>query len=147
MEATVLLCDFAEEVGGKLYIMGAGWSRLKRPRVPTTMCLAVKLTIPWDESQAVHKLKAELMTSDNETVTLDGRPVRVTGEVHSSPNSEASRDVPLDVNLALRFDGITLDPGRYAWRFEVDDQALATVPFLVLPAEEAAATEAAPTEA
>jgi hypothetical protein len=142
MEATVFLCDFAEEVGGKLYIMGAGWSRLKRPRVPTTMSLAVKLTIPWEESGAVHKLKAELVTSDNETMTIEGKPVRVTGEVGSHPTPDVSRDVPLDVNFALRFEGIALDSGRYAWRLEVDDQALATVPFIVLQAEEGATTEA-----
>ena len=137
MEATVLLCDFAEEVGGKLYIMGAGWSRLKRPRIPTTMCLAVKLTIPWEEFAAAHKLKAELMTGDNETVTIEGRPVRVTGEIGSYPDSDATRDLPSDVNFALRFEGLALDSGRYEWRLEVDDQALATVPFLVLQAEKA----------
>jgi hypothetical protein len=144
MEAIVLLCDFAEEAGGKLYIMGAGWSRLKRPRVPTTMCLAVKLTIPWEESAAAHKLKAELVTSENEVVTREGRPVRVTGEIGSHPDSDAleTRDVPLDINFALRFEGLALDSGRYAWRLEVDDHELATVPFVVLQAEEGATTEA-----
>jgi hypothetical protein len=132
MNATVLLCDFAEEVGGKLYIMGGGWSRLKRPGVPTTMCLAVKLTIPWKEAEAIHKLKAELVTDGDETVTIGDAPVRVVGELSSSREpTDVDRSIPADVNLALRFDGLALDPGRYEWRLEVDDQVLATVPLLV----------------
>jgi hypothetical protein len=132
MFATVLLCDFAEEVGGKLYIMGGGWSRLKRPRVPTTMCLAVKLSIPWEEAEATHKLKADLVTSDNETVMVGDNPVRVIGELRPSRDpSDVDNAIPADVNLALRFDAVILEPGRYEWRFEVDDQVLARIPLLV----------------
>jgi hypothetical protein len=142
MKATMLLCDFAEEVGGKLYIMGGGWSRLKRPRVPTTMCLAVNLSISWGEVEAVHKLKAELVTSDNETVTLDGSAVRVVGNLQQERDSAstASRAIPTESNFVLRFDGLVLDPGVYSWTLEVDDNLMASVPFLV-PEEDETADE------
>ena len=133
MKATMLLCDFAEEAGGKLYIMGGGWSRLKRPRVPTTMCLAVNLSISWEEAQSVHKLKAELVTSDNETVTLDGSAVRVIGNLQQErdPASTASRAIPIESNFVLRFDGLVLDSGIYSWTLEVDDNLMASVAFFV----------------
>jgi hypothetical protein len=139
MKATMLLCDFAEEVGGKLYIMGGGWSRLKRPRVPTTMCLAVNLSISWEEVAAVHKLKAELVTSDNETVTLDGSAVRVVGTLHQegAPASTTSRFIPIESNFVLRFDGLVLDPGLYSWTLEVDDNLMASVAFFVPEDDEA----------
>jgi hypothetical protein len=146
MKATMLLCDFAEEVGGKLYIMGGGWSRLKRPRVATTMCLAVNLAIPWEEAEAVHKLKVELVTSNDEPVTQEGSAVRVVGDLHAERDAAmaVSRALPAETNFVLRFDGLSLDPGLYSWRFEVNDNLMASVAFLVPDDQEPAVTDASP---
>jgi hypothetical protein len=109
------------------------------------MCLAVNLSIPWEEAEAAHKLKAQLVTSTNETVTLEGSPIRVDGNLHleRSPVSTVSKAIPTDTNFVLRFDGLVLDPGQYSWRLEVDDNLMASVAFLV-PEDEETADEDAP---
>ena len=42
MKITLLLCDHAQEVGGKLYVLGGGWSIYRG--TPVTMALAVGQT-------------------------------------------------------------------------------------------------------
>ncbi len=45
----MLLCDAAQQVGGKLYILGAGWSQVRRTEGRLTdIALAIILTVPWD---------------------------------------------------------------------------------------------------
>jgi hypothetical protein len=146
MKVTMLLCDFAEEVGGKLYIMGGGWTQLKRPRVATTMCLAVNLAIPSEEAEAVHKLKVELVTSNDELVTQEGSAVRVVGDLHAERDAAttASGALPGDSNFVLRFDGLSLDPGLYSWRLDIDDNLMASVDFFVPDDQEPAVTDTSP---
>jgi len=46
------LADAAQEVRGKLYILGGGWS-VTGPDVPP-MALAIKLDVPWSDANASH---------------------------------------------------------------------------------------------
>ena len=62
MKTTVLLCDQAQEVGGKLYILGGGWSQYRGS--PVTMTLAVKIAVPWDAANMQHEFLAKLVTED-----------------------------------------------------------------------------------
>ena len=50
MDVTLLLCDFAEAVNGKLYVMGGGWNILFAPGQPVTMSVAAVLAVPWDRT-------------------------------------------------------------------------------------------------
>jgi len=63
----MLLCDYAEELGGKLYIMGAGWSQLRTPYQPSNMALAIKLSVPWTQANEPHNLAIRLVTEDGRT--------------------------------------------------------------------------------
>ena len=66
MDAKVLLCDFAEVSGGKLFITGAGISLVASSSVqspyPINICLAVLVQIPWTETDAEHLLTIELVS-------------------------------------------------------------------------------------
>lgn len=66
MDAKVLLCDFAEVSGGKLFITGAGISLIasSSPIEPfrVNLCLAVLVSIPWNETNAEHRLTIELVS-------------------------------------------------------------------------------------
>lgn len=66
MDAKVLLCDFAEVSGGKLFITGAGISLVAssslQPPYPINICLAVLVQIPWHETDAEHLLTIELVS-------------------------------------------------------------------------------------
>jgi hypothetical protein len=132
LEATMLLCDFAEEVGGKLYIMGGGWSRILKSGLPTPMSLAVKLSIPWDQAETLHKVTIRLVTVDGELVAKEGQPVRVMGEIGAGKPPGLRPGTPLDLPFAVRFEGISLDPGEYRWELEVDDEQIAAASFEVM---------------
>ena len=64
----MMLADAAQEVGGKLYILGGGWS-VTGP-MPTPMAIALKIEVPWDRTNEKHELLLELLDED-------GNPVRV----------------------------------------------------------------------
>src|SRR5207244_1129232 len=66
--------DAAQAVNGKLYIMGGGWS-VMGPE-PTPYAIALKVEVPWDETNKRHTLVLRLLDDD-------GRPVRV-----AAPNED-----------------------------------------------------------
>ncbi|HEY9085812.1 MAG TPA: hypothetical protein VIN40_07755 [Candidatus Tyrphobacter sp.] len=122
---TILLCDSAQAVGGKLYVLGGGWS-ITGPQ-PAPMAVALKLSIPWSDANRRFNIKIAL-------VDADGRPVRLptTGadgeaNVEVPFQFEAGRPAglvpgtPLDGCFAVNFPPMPLAPGaRYEWRVEVD---------------------------
>jgi Family of unknown function (DUF6941) len=74
----MLLADSVQSVGGKLYVLGGGWS-LTGP-APTPMALAIKIDLPWDRANLKHKWKLELVDADGHGVKVD-----VPGEDESRP--------------------------------------------------------------
>src|SRR3970040_1316445 len=76
----MLLADAADVVGGKLYVRGGGWSQRGAPDVPTNMALAIKIDVPWDETNRRHQVVATLITADGEQVELNGEPIRADME-------------------------------------------------------------------
>ena len=85
----LLLADHAEAVNGKLYVMGAGWTDLNRPSLPTPdsppppshFALGVSVLVPWTETNRRHHLVLRVESEDGEpqlaTVEADlevGRP-------------------------------------------------------------------------
>lgn len=66
MDAKVLLCDFAEVSGGKMFITGAGISLLAsaspEPPYQVNVCLAILVQIPWTETDVRHLLTIELVS-------------------------------------------------------------------------------------
>jgi hypothetical protein len=132
MEATVLLCDYAVEVQGKLYITGGGWSQL-RAGPPADICLAVKLAVPWDRADQRLPLQAALFTEDGvPAVGPAGEPIALTGEVQVGRPPDLPPGTSLDAPFALRFTGLVLAPGGYRWELSADDALAAVVPFRVV---------------
>ena len=139
MKTTLLLCDHAQEVAGKLYILGGGWSIYRG--APVTMGLAVKISIPWDEANIPHEFTARLVTEDGQDPVLPkveggaaGTRVEFQGRFEAgrppglAPGSEL--DAPFAVNIA----GLPLAPGRYEWQVEIDQEAVGQVSFTVMEA-------------
>lgn len=136
MKVTVLLCDYAQEVAGKLYILGGGWSIYNGS--PVTMALAVKISVPWDAANLPHQFSAKLVTEDGTDPMLPGPDGElVPSAVQFEGRFEAGRpagvvpgsdlDAPFAVNLA----GIPLRPGRYEWHVSIDGDLLDRVAFTV----------------
>jgi hypothetical protein len=129
----MLLCDYAEELNGKLYVMGGGWSRNFTPGQPSNMALAIKLTIPWNEANRPYDINVRLVDHNHEQVTNDeGNDIGILGkvEVGRPPGLRPGSD--LGSALALTFTGLVLEPGAYVWELLIDNKVLESTTFDVV---------------
>jgi hypothetical protein len=115
IKATMLLCDSAQSIGGKLYVLGGGWSILRKTGNLMTMALAVKLSIPWSRTNEPHDLEARLVTEAGDDVLLEGQPVRAAGAIEVGRPPGIRKGTPLDAAFVLTFQNLSLDPGGYVW--------------------------------
>ena len=129
IDVTMLLCDFAQSVGGKLYIVGGGWSIIRKTEQPASMALAVKLAIPWSHANERHRVEAQLITDEGEPVEREGEAVRAEGNVEVGRPPGLRPGTPLDAAFVLNFQGLDLEPGGYVWELGVDGTVMARAPF------------------
>jgi Family of unknown function (DUF6941) len=126
VEATILLCDAAEAVNGKLYILGGGWSVTGPALSPSA--LAVKLDVPWTHANRKIPVLIELVDGDGQPFTVqdplgEPQPVRVGVEVEVGRPPGLLPGTPLDATLAFNIPPLPLVPStRYAWRLTVDGE-------------------------
>ena len=139
MKTTLLLCDHAQEVAGKLYVLGGGWSIYRG--TPVTMALAVKIAVPWDEANTPHALSARLVTEDGLDPTLvgsDGQrapaPIQFEGSFEAGRPPGLPPGSDLDAPFAVNIAGLPLPPGRYEWRVAIDGELEDRVAFTVMAA-------------
>ena len=121
----MLLCDAAQEVGGKLYILGAGWSN-KGPE-PAPMALAIKIDVPWTDANQRHRFVLMLESGDGGPVAFPGpegpQPVQIEGdfEVGRPAGTPAGSDI--DAALAINVGPLPLPPGLYSWQLSINGEA------------------------
>ncbi len=132
--ATLLLCDFAQEVGGKLYILGGGFSKAYSWGQPVNMFLAIKLNIPWHMANQKLKFSLALVTEDDEPVLgLGGPPIRADGELEAGRPPGLTPGSMLDAGMVVPMFGLQLKHGAYRWEMKLDGELIQTVVFEVLP--------------
>ncbi len=133
IRATVLLCDAAQMVGGKLYILGGGWSRVLALG-PLNMALAMHLKVPWHEANRAMFLRIDLETEDGQPVPAgEGQGgVRVEGQVEVGRPPGLRPGTALDSAFAIPINGIVLQPGVYRWNITIDGQPVEALTFEVL---------------
>jgi hypothetical protein len=124
IEAQLLLCDAAvADPGGKLHMLGAGWSITGSPTSP--QAVAVMLKIPWDRANERLALFLRLVDSDGRPVavaTPDGaQEVTMGGEIETGRPPGVTPGSQLDAALAFSVPSLPLPPGRYQWRLDVAD--------------------------
>jgi hypothetical protein len=127
MKVTLLLADAAQAVGGKLYILGGGWSIIGPD--PTPMAIAIKIEVPWTEANISHKLRLALFDEDGHAVRVPTPTGEQPFEIHIP--FEVGRPVgvrtgtPLDLPLAINLAPLPLRPNsRYVWRCFINDTTL-----------------------
>jgi hypothetical protein len=142
MNVTMVLCDGAQASGGKLYILGGGWSQIIVPDVPANMALAVKLGIPWHEANDPHHFIARLVTADGEQMTVPNPeenaepiPIRAEGTVETGRPPGLAPGTEIDAPFVLPFNGIALPAGAYVWELEIDGTVEARAAFRVGPVQ------------
>jgi hypothetical protein len=128
----MLLCDAAEESGGKLYILGGGWSMLRAPNIPVNMALAVKLSIPWDQTNRPVKVRCGLIDADGEAIKVEDNEVFLEGEIEVGRPPGTKPGQSLDAPMVFNFQSLALPAGGYVWQLEIDGKEAARTPFRVL---------------
>jgi hypothetical protein len=131
MEATVLLCDHAEAVNGKLYVLGGGWTVLFAPDTPVNIALAIVIAVPWDRTNERHELTIELLDHDGNIVEIGGHEIRVATqfEVGRPPGIKAG--TALNTPLTWAFNGLPLPEGGYEFKVSINGEPVSSRPFVV----------------
>lgn len=134
MDTLVLLCDYAEAINGKLYIMGGGWTVC--PPGPHMMAVVVRVNVPWAETNAKHKLAVFLQDDNGNQVAFGEppKPVIQTGdfEVGRPPGVPTGSDIAF--THVFGFVGLPLEPDTaYRWQLEIDDDPCGHASFRTLP--------------
>jgi hypothetical protein len=139
VKTTLLLCDHVQEVAGKLYVLGGGWSIYRGS--PVTMGLAVKISVPWEAANIPHDFAARLVTEDGLDPVLPGAegepaPARIefNGRFESGRPAGLAPGSDLDAPIAVNLAGLPLGPGRYEWQVAIDETIVDRVPFTVVEA-------------
>jgi hypothetical protein len=125
----LILADYAEIVGGKLYLMGGGWDKLTvNSGFPLTkpVGLAAAFRVPWDETNQPHNVEIEIQTDDGENVGKVGAQFEV-GRPPGIPKGQVQR-FQIAANLSLTLNG----PGTYVIVASSNGQEAGRVPFNVM---------------
>jgi hypothetical protein len=142
----VMLCDYAQVHGGKLYVTGAGINVVVTPQAgpgyPINLWAAVLVTVPWNAHNQAHRLEVRLEDQDSNAVPfaqpLPGARVQegfggsllAQFNVGRPPNMQHGDDsvFPLAVNLSVHVPVL----GPYRVVLLVDGKEIAHARFRVL---------------
>lgn len=149
MRAALVLCDYAAQdiAGGKVHLMGAGWS-VTGP-VPTPHAVAAFIKVGWDEANEKHPLLMRLLDSDGAVVVLPGmaggQRIEFPGSLEVPRPAGIPHGSEIDATFVVNIGGLPLTPGqRYRWELEIDSEVRASEPFLVRPMPAPPGVPAAP---
>jgi hypothetical protein len=125
MRVTMLLADAVQAVDGKLYILGGGWS-LTGPAA-TAMGIAMKIDVPWDQTNRRHEWMLRLIDADGHVVTAEtpegARPIEIGGQFEVGRPPGLPPGTPIDLPIAINLPPLPLPPGRrLVWQLAVDDE-------------------------
>jgi hypothetical protein len=125
MKVTMMLADSAQAVGGKLYILGGGWS-ITGP-LPCPSAIAVLVSVPWNETNRKHRVKVELVDEDYRPVlvpTPEGdKPMLISGDFEVGRPAGIMPGSTIEIPFAFNIGALPLPPGRrYVWKLMIDDK-------------------------
>jgi len=127
----MILADGAQAVGGKLYMLGGGWTHLFVPQFPgrpqAPFAVALGISVPYHLTNRRFGFTLELMNADGEQV---GDPLTAEFEQGRPPGLRpgAAQPILLAINNQPEFPAA----GRYAYRASIDSEPLRTVSFEVV---------------
>jgi hypothetical protein len=129
----ILLCDSAQSVGGKLYILGGAWNVVQRAPEATgvNVTVAVKLKVPWDLANHRMNVHVRLLTVDGDPVSGAVGPVEAGGQLEVARGLGLPQGMPLISTFVLPFAWPEIDAGDYVFELQVGDRTVATEAFLI----------------
>jgi|FLYL01.1.fsa_nt_gi hypothetical protein len=126
----IILADYAEIVGGKLYVQGGGWDRLTVNSgfpVQRRMGLAASFLVPWNETNQPHDVEIEIVTDDGQTLAKIEGNVEVGRPAGQPPGQPQRAQIAGNITLELK------EAGTYAIIGRVDGEELRRIHFNVIP--------------
>jgi hypothetical protein len=113
----LLAADRADVVGGKLYLMGAGFNRIQPPQFPFRLLLgiAVGVRVPVHESDKPHQLEVTLSALDSPPL------VRVGGRI-STGRPPGLRSIDVLVPVAFNVEVTFQSAGEYVLKATIDER-------------------------
>jgi hypothetical protein len=122
VKVTLMIADFARVANGKLDVIGGGWSMMNA-QGPFGFFVAALFQIPWDQTNAKHRFRLELLDADGQGVPIpSGETVRAEGEFEVGRPAGLRPGTPVDAPLVVPFGPLELDEGRYELRLTIDDE-------------------------
>ena len=79
----MVVADAASAAGNRLYIHGAGWDimwAMSFPWVQPSFAVAVRLRVPWNDTNQAHELSIDVMDADGRSL-LPNPPGALTGAI------------------------------------------------------------------
>lgn len=128
IEAQLILADAAQAsgVGGKVHMLGAGWSITTSPTAPAAVVGLIK--IPWDLANQKIAMLVELVDEDGKPVQLPGpkgdEPVRFGADLEVGRPAGLKPGTPIDASFTVNVAPMPLSPGRYSWRLQLGDDVV-----------------------
>ena len=126
----LILGDFVQLMGGKLYLMGGGWDVLTvNTEFPLQQfCgVAASFVIPWNETNQRHNVEIDISTGDGRSLAKIAGEIEV-GRPPGMPRGQDQR-AQLAGNLPLTIE----TPGTYTITARVEGQDEGRIYFKVVP--------------
>jgi len=129
MKIYMLLADAAQQVNGKLFILGGGWD-ITSTHIPS-MSVAIKVEIPWTSTNKKLDWSLKLVNEYGNFIRDEaGNFIGTVGEVEVGRPPGHQEGAPISFPMAININSLTLQPGRYEWHFTFAE-GFETVSFVV----------------
>lgn len=130
LAVTLVLCDAVQVAEGKLWMLGAGWTRIAA-NTPAPQGLGVIAHVPYDMANRKFLMELQLLDADGQPVSFGDppQPLGSAGEFEVGRPAGVKPGETLAFPMAFRFNGIFHPPGGYVWECKVDGEVLARWPF------------------
>jgi hypothetical protein len=138
MQATLVLCDFAEsDPSGKVHMLGAGWS-FTGPN-PAPQAVVAFIQIPADRLGSPIPVTIRLLDPAHQVVEVPGpggvQPLEISGQIEMQQPDWWDGSSDLSASFAVNFGPLPLQhAATYTWHLDVDGKETASIRFFVRPA-------------
>jgi hypothetical protein len=127
----MILADGAQAVGGKLYMLGGGWTHVFVPQLPgppvAPFAIALGLTVPYHLTNRRFSFSLELTDADGTRVDEP-----LTGELEQGRppgiRAGASQPILIAINARPEFPAA----GRYSFNASIDGEPMKSIAFEVV---------------
>lgn len=135
IEAVLILADAAQAAGGKVHMLGAGWSITSSPTAPSAVVGLIK--VPWDLANQKIAMSVHLVNEDGRSVRIPGpngeEEVQFTADLEVGRPPGLKHGTPIDASFVVNIGPLPLAPGRYTWQLELGDDMVSSSFQVVTP--------------